>query len=279
MVTYSDLHRERRRFLALTGLTVPEFEVLLPAFRAAFERLHPRDRTGGGRPRQRQAGGGRHGILHPPEQKLLFLLVYLKAYPLQVLLGELFGLSQQGANYWLHRLLPVLLAALDDLGVRPERDPGDFRQSQPRSRTDPRLLIDATERRRQRPKNPEKQALFYSGKKQAHTNKNVVIVQARDRRVEYLSQTYAGKAHEKKIADHEAIAYPRKTILYKDTGFQGYEPLVKETCQPKKKGARPRTDTGREADQSQAVEDPRPRRTWHRGGEEGTRRERHVSEY
>lgn len=50
----------------------------------------------------------------------------------------------------------------------------------------------------------------------------------------YLSPTYAGKTHDKKLADSEQIVYPPQTILHKDTGFQGYEPEVQETRQPKK---------------------------------------------
>src|SRR5438046_2643970 len=117
MITYADLWQDRRRFLALTGLTVMEFQTLLAAFRRSYDYFHPPHHTAAGRPRQRRPGGGRHGVLHPPEQKLLFLLVYLKTYPLQVVMGELFGLSQQGVDYWLHRLLPALRLALDDLGV------------------------------------------------------------------------------------------------------------------------------------------------------------------
>src|SRR5262249_16465744 len=60
---------------------------------------------------------------------------------------------------------------------------------------------------------PEKQALHYSGKHKTHTDKNVVVVHAKTRRVGYLSQTYAGKTHDKKIADHEALCYPRHVIL------------------------------------------------------------------
>jgi Helix-turn-helix of DDE superfamily endonuclease/DDE superfamily endonuclease len=205
MITYSELQQDRRRLLALTGLTLKEFQILLGAFRRSYDRLHPSQQTLAGRPRQRLAGGGRHGVLHLPEQKLLFLLVYLKTYPLQVLLGELFDLSQQGVNYWLHRLLPVLQLALDELDVLPERSPSRFPESQPPSAKDRRLIIDATERRRQRPKNPEKQALHYSGKKKTHTDKNVVIVSIPNQRVEFLSQTYTGKTHEKKIADQENI--------------------------------------------------------------------------
>jgi hypothetical protein len=243
-MTYTELQSNRRKLLALTGLTLPEFELLLTAFARCYERLYRLDQTLAGRPRQRFPGGGRKGVLHAPEQKLLFLLVYLKTYPLQTVLGELFGLSQPGVNYWIHRLLPILRDALDELGALPERDPSHFAQSQAASGEDPRLIVDGTERRRQRPKNPEKQAAHYSGKKKAHTDKNVVIANARSKRIGFLSDTYVGKTHDKKVADQETISYPPDVVLYKDTGFQGYEPAVKETCQAKKKATRRRAHAG-----------------------------------
>jgi hypothetical protein len=235
MVTYERLQTNCREFLALTGLTLPEFQLLLTAFPRAYQRLYPTNQTSEGQPRQRSPGGGCKGLLHRPEDQLLFLLVYLKTYPLQVVMGELFGLSQPRVNSWIHRLLPVLQEALDDLGVCPERHASHFAQSQAPSEVEPRLIIDGTERRRQRPKSPEKQALHYSGKKKTHTDKNVVIVTLPRERIGFLSPTYAGKTHDKKIADTEGIAYPPGTILYKDTGFQGYDPAVKETRQGKKK--------------------------------------------
>ncbi len=218
-------------------------------------------------------------MLHRLEEKLVVLLVYLQAYPLQVLLGELLGLSQQGVNYRLHRLRPVLLAALDDLGVRPERSPLDFPHRQARSGKGHRLIIEATERRRRRPKNPEEQALFEGGKQKAPGDKNVVIVSVPGRRVEFLSQTYPGKAHEKKIAGHEAIAYPPDTVLDKDTGFQGYEPLVKATCQPKKRDPRKGANPRGKARQSEVVEDAGPSRSWAGRRQEGAHRQRHVPRY
>ncbi|MGH9962553.1 MAG: transposase family protein [Pyrinomonadaceae bacterium] len=221
--------------LAFTGLTPREFQQLLAVFPQAYLQVYPADLTAEGPPRQRSAGGGCKGQLQRSEDRLLFILVYLKTYPLQVVMGELFKLSQPQVNFWIHRLLPVVQVALDKLGVRPERNPGRFAQSQPACEREPRLIIDGTERRRQRPKNPEKQALHYSGRKKKHCDKNVVIVNARRKRIDYLSQTYPGKTHEKKIADDEEIAYPPEAILYKDTGFQGYEPAVKKTCQAKKK--------------------------------------------
>lgn len=50
------------------------------------------------------------------EDRLLFILVYLKTYSLQVVHGRLFGMVQGKANQWIHMLLPPLLAALGTLG-------------------------------------------------------------------------------------------------------------------------------------------------------------------
>jgi hypothetical protein len=181
--------------------------------------------------------------LHRPEEKLLFILVYLKMYPVQVIQGELFGLSQPQANHWVHRLLPVLQIALDDLGVCPERDPRHCTRVPVASQPEPRLIIDGTERRRQRPKNLEKQAQHYSGRKKTHSDKNVVIAQAQSKRIDFLSRTYPGSRADKKIADEEAICYPPGVVLYQDAGFQGYQPAVQETRQAKKK-ATPRATHG-----------------------------------
>jgi hypothetical protein len=238
MLNYTDLKADHRKLLALTGLTLQEFERLLAAFSSTWDGLYPLEHTVDGQPRQRFAGGGRHGCLPSPEQKLLFILAYLKTYPLQVVLGELFGLSQSQANHWIHRLLPILRAALDDLGALPERDPTQFAAGRTAPRARARLIIDGTDRRRQRPKNPEKQAAHYSGKKKTHCDKNLVLLDMDNDRIEFLSRTYPGKAHDKKMADQEPIAYPPETELHKDTGFQGYEPAVRKTCQAKKKATR-----------------------------------------
>jgi len=238
MLTYAKLKRNRRKCVALTGLTPKEFEGVLSAFTQAYAEHYPAEKTMTGKPRKRQAGGGRKGRLAEMEQKLLFILVQQKTYPLQSLLGEVFGVSQSRVNEWIHRLLPILKEALEALGVLPEREPEHFAPSERRHGQRPDFIIDGTERRRQRPKNPQRQAAADSGKKKTHCDKNVVIVQAKSKRVGFLSQTYAGKTHDKKIVDTEPIAYPPDTCLSKDTGFQGYEPTGVRTRQPKKSPAR-----------------------------------------
>jgi hypothetical protein len=226
--------------LALTGLTDKEFGALHEAFCVAYATVYPGDKTAEGRVRKRQSGGGRKGQLGTTEQKLLFSLVYLKTYPLQALLGAMFGLSQSRANRWVQRLLPIVKDALDELGVLPSRAPEQFAEQERDHQEPAELIVDGTDRRRQRPKDKAKQALHYSGKHKTHSDKNVVVVNAKTKRVGYLSQTYAGKVHDKKIVDTEPIGYPPDSILYKDTGFQGYEPKVHQLHQPKKSPARGR---------------------------------------
>src|SRR5712692_6477509 len=59
--------------------------------------------------------------LPTPEDRLLFILAYVKTYGLQVVHGRLFGMVQGKANQWIHVILPVLLAALRTLGDAPPR--------------------------------------------------------------------------------------------------------------------------------------------------------------
>jgi hypothetical protein len=51
----------------------------------------------------------------------LFILVYLKTYPLQVVQGRLFGMGQSKAHQWIHVLLTVMQATLRALGDAPSR--------------------------------------------------------------------------------------------------------------------------------------------------------------
>ncbi len=234
MLSYEKLKKNPRRFLALTGLTLHEFKILLPAFTRAYERSYPVPRTVVKKKQKRSRGGGRTAVLTSRESQLLFILVYQKTYALQVVQGELFELSQPQTNYWIHHLLPVLQSALDALGFVPERD-GKQVAAHERPRTDRRdMIIDGTDRRRQRPKNPEKQALHYTGKRKTHTDKNVLLVARSTKRIAFLSATQAGSVSDKKVATHAQITYPRHTRLRKDLGFEGYEPRVERTYQPKK---------------------------------------------
>ena len=224
MLSYHKLKDRPRDFLAATGLTLDEFQQLLPAFQGAYEQRYPYELTRAGTPRQRRAGGGAKGVLPRFEDKLLFILVYQKTNPLQTMHALQFDLSQPQANYWIHQLLPVLQQALIDLDLAPERDASRLAISPLILEGAPVGAIDGTERRRQRPRDVQRRKEHYSGKKKTHTDKNILLVNELTSKVVYLSPTVAGTTHDKQAADKAEIIYPINATLDKDTGFQGYEP-------------------------------------------------------
>jgi len=201
MIAYAQLKGKPKEFLAATGLMVDEFQRLLPVFTDKLATFHPPDKTKKGKPREHRAGAGSKGKLQTDEDKLLFILVYQKTYPLQTMLGLQFGISQPQSNYWIHLLLPVLRQTLAEMGLTPERNPEAAANSPLVAETAPDFLIDGTERRRQRPRDAKKQAEHYSGKKKTHTDKNILLASSHIRKVLYLSPTVVGKTHDKKVAD------------------------------------------------------------------------------
>jgi hypothetical protein len=235
MLTYAELKEKPKEFLAATSLYPKEFEKLMPIFKEKLSAISPSpEKTKSGRSRKRRAGAGPKERLQTDEDKLLFILVYQKTYPLQSMHGLQFGLSQPRTNYWIHCLLPILQQTLAAMGMTPERNPQAVRDNVLVNESNPDLVIDGTERRRQRPKDAKKQTEHYSGKKKAHTDKNILLANSHTRKVVYLSPTESGKKHDKKIADENGIRYPHIATLGKDTGFQGYEPQGVITLQPKK---------------------------------------------
>jgi Helix-turn-helix of DDE superfamily endonuclease len=120
-VRFADMQDRPTEFLDFTSLTLDEFHQLVPPFEAAFQ-AHMREWRLAGTPRTaRRFRVYQHCPLPTPEDRLFFLLTYLKTYNLQVVQGRLFGMGQSTANQWIHVLLPALLAALRPLGDAPAR--------------------------------------------------------------------------------------------------------------------------------------------------------------
>src|SRR5229473_5528871 len=120
-VRFADLQARPTEFLDLTSLTLDEFQQLVPPFEAAFH-AHMATWRLDGKPRTaRQFAVYQNCPLPTPEDRLFFILTYLKTYSLQVVQGRLFGMRQSKANQWIHILLPALLAALRTLGDAPTR--------------------------------------------------------------------------------------------------------------------------------------------------------------
>ena len=81
---------------------------------------------------------------------------------------------------------------------------------------------DGVERPIQRPKDVEAQQAYYSGKKKQHTVKNNILIKVSDSKVVFLTPSYEGRIHDKRIADMAGYSPPPGSVLYQDTGFQGF---------------------------------------------------------
>jgi hypothetical protein len=120
-VRFADMQSRPVEFLDFTSLTLDEFQQLVPPFEAAFQ-AHMAAWRLDGKPRTtRQFAVYKNCPLPTPEDRLFYILAYVKTYSLQVVQGRLFGMGQSKANQWIHVLLPVLLAALRTLGDAPAR--------------------------------------------------------------------------------------------------------------------------------------------------------------
>jgi Helix-turn-helix of DDE superfamily endonuclease len=120
-VRFADVQARPTEFLDFTSLTLDEFQQLVPPFEAAFQ-THMAAWRLDGKPRTaRRFSVYQNCPLPTPEDRLFFILTYLKTYSLQVIQGRLFGMGQSKANQWIHVLLPALLAALRTLGDAPAR--------------------------------------------------------------------------------------------------------------------------------------------------------------
>ena len=158
---YEKVRKLPSQFLAMTGLTVDDFDALLPYFKEHWENYNDR-LTLEGKPRQRISYNRKNSLLPLASDKLFFILSYLKNNPLQETHGAMFGLTQPQCNVLVHRLSDILLKTLKALDELPERNHHrmvyvlkDYRD----------VLLDGTERPVQRPTDHEAQKSRYSGKK------------------------------------------------------------------------------------------------------------------
>jgi hypothetical protein len=122
MLRYHEIVTDERRVLSLTSLTPQEFAELVPLFTTSFSEYLDEQTIEGYERVGRRFVPYRNSTLPTMEDKLLFILVYLKQAPTQEVQGSLFGLRQSKATMWIHLLHPVLNHALAKNGDIPKRD-------------------------------------------------------------------------------------------------------------------------------------------------------------
>ena len=251
---YTDVQDRPTEFLDLTSLTLDEFQLLVPPFEAAFQ-AHMAAWRLDGKPRTARqfavvqelpfTHAGRSPVLHPhvPED------VQPPGRPGTPLRHE----TEQSQS-----VDPRPPARTAGGPAHPRRCPCPFpdgprpaarclggRRRLRRQRGGggactrrharrPPFAHDGTERRIVRPQDPAEQTACYSGKKKDHTVKNVLLVNAL-LLILFLSDTYGGRVHDKRIADATPYPLPARSRLLQDLGFLAFTLPQVEILMPTKK--------------------------------------------
>jgi len=241
MITYTALSKNPAVFRRLSGHTLREFDLILDKFKSVYgEDIRRRSNN----PKRKRAwGAGKPSHIKSIEDKLLFILVYMRIYPLLFLQGIIFNLSESNACYWAHTLLPMLDKALGYTHKKPERGNGktldEILEEFPELKSIG-VFVDGMERPIRKPKNKGKNDSFYSGKAKRHTVKNIVIANP-DSYIHYLGKTQPGRKSDKTIFDEDKIRGPdsilnkEKIPLGADLGFEGVKIRNVNVVLPNKK--------------------------------------------
>jgi len=182
MMRYARLRRHPAVFGAMTGLAVGEFDALYADFVPRFAAAERRRLS---RPDRRRAIGGGHPFELDARDQLLLTAVWLRRYPINAVLGFLFGVEETTALRTVQRVLPVLEAAGLDTMRLPDPGKGKRPDLDTLLADTPALavIVDTFEQRVQRPRTRAEADPFYSGKKKAHTLKTQVAIDERDGRI------------------------------------------------------------------------------------------------
>src|SRR5215475_9512793 len=166
--------RDERQMKALTGLSQPQFDHLLPFFSAIYETTQQKTYAEGvaSGTRRRKPGGGSKGKLPTMAEKLQFVLSYYKTYPTFDVLGTQFAMARSKAHENLHKLSPILYDTLVSLDLMPYRELSAPEELKAALQGGERLLMDATERAYHRSQDETKQREHYSGKKTAYAEEH-----------------------------------------------------------------------------------------------------------
>lgn len=223
-MSYIAARTNPKRFRSLTGMTEDTFNNLLPFFKDSHDeyfRYHQLN----GKPRK----GIRPPVIYKTsplptiEDRLYFILYFLKNNVTQELMGDHFNMNQSKCCQWIHCLYEILKDALKDAEVMPASNKKELASVYEKLDTEEVsvLMHDGSEREIPRPVNADAQKDMYSGKKKKHTVKNAVITTLTGI-ILFVSQTVSGKTHDKNMADN-MYSFPSGTLVLQDTGYQGYK--------------------------------------------------------
>lgn len=226
MLRYHRLALHPVVFKAMTGLTVAQFDALYADFAPRFAAAE-RERLGR-RPARRRAIGGGHPFGLARRDQLLLTVAWLRRYPINAVLGFLFGVEETTALRTVRRVLPVLEAAGLDSMRQP--DPGKWKRpgldALLADTPELALIVDTFEQRVQRPRDRAEADGHYSGKKKQHTLKVQVAVRESGR-VADVAESVRGPTADITLLNESGLAgrLPEGVGLLGDLAYVGVAEL------------------------------------------------------
>jgi len=244
----SEVPKQDDLYVSVMGVAVCIFDRLCSAFSCALEEIAEEayeerkriyeefDMTA-----HRKSTPSSQSKLPQGEDKLFFILRFLKQNSCHRTLAVDFGMGKSTAEGYVQELLPVLLRALSILGVLPERsfESAAAMEAYLNQLDVEELFVDASERSVQRSSDHSIQKEHYSGKKKRHTVKNTMITDNR-KLILFLGFTVAGSTHDYSLFKSEFCPdedWFKQFKIWLDLGYQGFKKLYKtmETWIPIKK--------------------------------------------
>lgn len=162
-LTFEEIRKNKKQLISLTTLAESEFVILCECFKSRHD-LYFSKKNLLGKPRKRTFKTKKNSTFKCVEDLLLFLLIYLKTYPLQEVYAAQNCMTQPQVAQWINLSKTFLRKALKDLGCLPTQNKTAFKKILKSNKI---VFQDATERQINRPQKDEIQREFYSGKKNA----------------------------------------------------------------------------------------------------------------
>ena len=220
----------------MTGLSVAQFTTLETDFAPRFGQAETARLT---RPGRRRAVGAGHPFGLSRRDQLLLTIVWLRRYPINAVLGYLFGIDETTALRTVQRVLPVLEAAGLDTMRLP--DPGKWRRPGLAELTGaiPALtvIIDTFEQAVQRPQARAEADPYYSGKKKRQTLKTQVAIRADTGTIVDLPPSRPGPTADLTLLKESGrlARLPADAIPIGDLAYVGIDALHPRGATPRRK--------------------------------------------
>lgn len=205
-LSYKLLCKKPLIFSRMTGISIKDFDKLKDHVSVLWK-----EKVEGCYKRK----AGRHYKLGIDEM-LMAILIYYRCYMSHEFLGCLFSIHQSQMTRIINKMRPLLAEIIDLKAFKRDLTKEDVEKL-----VEEAILVDATEQRIERPKHPDQQKPYYSGKKKTHTVKTEIRVN-RKGKIFHVSKTVVGSMHDLKLHESEPRVDPR-TRMFVDSGYQGLQ--------------------------------------------------------